>query len=233
MIQIHNWWLPDNEIHLKEKIEEQSVINRGFDYQTQQRDYAILLNKKFKRRNRFAVEIGGHVGLWAVDICNNFDFVEIFEPVEEFRKCLHRNLKDRNIDNYKIQPFALGSKEQQTHIDIDPENSGNTHINHNSKTVVDVKKLDNFNYDHVDFIKIDTEGYEYFVLKGAEKTIKKHKPTIVVEIKDKHLERFNSSSKEIHKFLKGLNYTLDNVVNSEYIYTHNDLEPRDYFKSNI
>lgn len=229
MIQIHNWWLPDNEIHLKEKIEEQSVINRGFDYQTQQRDYAILLNKKFKRRNRFAIEIGGHVGLWAVDICNNFEFVEIFEPVEEFRKCLLQNLKDRNIDNYKIQPFALGSKEHQAHIHIDPTRSGDTHINENSKTVIDVKKLDNFNYDHVDFIKIDTEGYEYYVLKGAEETLKKHNPMIVVEIKDKHLQRFNSSAKEIHNYLTSLNYTLDNVVNSEYIYIHNNLEPRIYF----
>jgi len=229
MIQIHNWWLPDNEIHLKEKIEEQSVINRGFDYQTQQRDYAILLNKKFKRRNRFAVEIGGHVGLWAVDICNNFDMVEIFEPVEEFRKCLRQNLKDRNIDNYKIQPFALGSKEHQTHIDIDPTNSGGTHISENSKTVIDVKKLDNFIYDHVDFIKIDTEGYEYHVLKGAEQTLKRHKPMIIVEIKDKHLQRFNSNPKQINDYLTSLNYILDNVVNSEYIYIHKDLEPRTYF----
>ena len=112
MIQIHNWWLPDNEIHLKEKIEEQSVINRGFDYQTQQRDYAILLNKKFKRRNRFAVEIGGHVGLWAVDICNNFDFVEIFEPVEEFRKCL-----------LSLVPFILSSKNSRLSTGFNDESS--------------------------------------------------------------------------------------------------------------
>jgi len=229
MIQIHNWWLPDNEIHLKEKIEEQSVINRGFDYQTQQRDYAILLNKKFKDRSRFAIEIGGHVGLWAVDICNNFDVVEIFEPVEEFRKCLVQNLKDRNIENYRLIPFALGSKEYQTHMDIDPTSTGDTHINENSKTVVDVKKLDSFNYKHIDFIKIDTEGYEYEVLKGAEQTLKKHKLMIVVEIKNKHLQRFKTSSKEIHNYLTSLNYTLDNVVNSEYIYIHNDLKPRSYF----
>ena len=230
MIQIHNWWLPDNEIHLKEKIEEQSVINRGFDYQTQQRDYAILLNKKFVRRNRFAVEIGGHVGLWAVDICKNFSRVEIFEPVEEFRKCLHKNLKDRNIDNYKIQPFALGSKEHQTHIKIDPTSTGDTHINENSKTVIDVKKLDNFNYDNVDFIKIDTEGYEYHVLKGAIKTLKKHKPMIVVEIKEKHLRRFNTSPEQIHEYLTSLDYILDNVVNSEYIYVHKSIEMRTYFE---
>jgi len=229
MIQIHNWWLPDNEIHLKEKIEEQSVINRGFDYQTQQRDYAILLNKKFKDRRRFAIEIGGHIGLWAADICNNFDVVEIFEPVEEFRKCLVQNLKDRNIENYRLQPFALGSEEHQTHIDIDPTSTGDTHINENSKTVINVKKLDNFDYKHIDFIKIDTEGYEYNVLKGAEQTLKKHKLMIVVEIKDKHLQRFNSNSKQIYDYLTSLNYTLDNVVNSEYIFIHNDLKPRSYF----
>jgi hypothetical protein len=35
--------------------------------------------------------------------------------------------------------------------------------------------------------------------------------------------------KQINDYLTSLNYTLDNVVNSEYIYIHNDLEPRTYF----
>ena len=52
---------------------------------------------------------------------------------------------------------------------------------------------------------------------------------IVVEIKDKHLQRFNSNSKQINDYLTSLNYTLDNVVNSEYIFIHNDLKPRSYF----
>ena len=52
-----------------------------------------------------------------------------------------------------------------------------------NKISVDVKKLDSFenffNGQQIDFIKIDTEGFEYEVLKGAEKIIKKHKPKFI------------------------------------------------------
>ena len=46
-----------------------------------------------------------------------------------------------------------------------------------------MKTLDSFDIDVVDFIKVDCEGYEYFVLRGGEKLIKRTKPLIVVEQK--------------------------------------------------
>ena len=56
----------------------------------------------------------------------------------------------------------------------------------------------------LDFIKIDTEGYEFQVIKGAKETIKKYKPILLVE-----LELRNSSKiviKKIFSLLKKLNY---------------------------
>ena len=44
-------------------------------------------------------------------------------------------------------------------------------------------RLDDLNIPPLDYIKIDCEGYELNVLKGAEQTIKKHKPIIVIEQK--------------------------------------------------
>ena len=46
-----------------------------------------------------------------------------------------------------------------------------------------MKKLDDFEYDNLDFVKIDVEGYENKVILGAENTLKKHKPIIIVEQK--------------------------------------------------
>ena len=46
MKKVFDWWLPDSDKHISEKLEEQSVINRGYDYQTQQRDYALSFSLK-------------------------------------------------------------------------------------------------------------------------------------------------------------------------------------------
>ena len=49
--------------------------------------------------------------------------------------------------------------------------------------VAPIRTLDEFEFDDVDFIKIDTEGYETFVIKGAMETLMRCKPVIVVEQK--------------------------------------------------
>ena len=47
--------------------------------------------------------------------------------------------------------------------------------------------LDDFNFNnHISFIKIDVEGHELEVLKGAKKTIKKFKPNMLIEIEERH-----------------------------------------------
>lgn len=44
-------------------------------------------------------------------------------------------------------------------------------------------RLDSLNLDPFDYVKIDCEGYEYNILLGAEQTIKKYRPVVVVEQK--------------------------------------------------
>lgn len=47
--------------------------------------------------------------------------------------------------------------------------------------VVNVRPLDSWNFHEVDFIKIDVEGWERKVVMGAEETIRRDKPVIVIE----------------------------------------------------
>ena len=46
-----------------------------------------------------------------------------------------------------------------------------------------MRTLDSFAVESVDFIKIDCEGYEDRVIEGASDTIKRCRPTIIVEQK--------------------------------------------------
>lgn len=65
-----------------------------------------------------------------------------------------------------------------------------------TKSKMKLKKYDTLNFKKkIDFIKIDVEGHDLFVLKGMKKSIDKFSPIILVEF---NTENFN----EIYKFLK-------------------------------
>lgn len=64
------------------------------------------------------------------------------------------------------------------------------------------KKIDN-----VDFIKIDVEGFEPKVIKGAQHTIRTFCPILYIEITEEWHGKYDTSSKEIFDFLTELGYT--------------------------
>jgi len=232
MKKVFDWWLPDSDKHISEKLEEQSVINRGYDYQTQQRDYALSFSLKYAGRSKVAIDIGGHVGLWSVDMANHFKQLIIFEPVKENKECLINNMADRGITNYRLHTCALGSKSGTIKLNTNDDNSGNPFVDlKNGTEEVQIKTLDMFGYSRVDFIKIDVEGFELEVLKGGEHTIKACKPIIILENKEKHYLRYGTNFKEIKAWLEDRNYKIENVINSEAIFVDKKLPTRIYFAS--
>ena len=62
------------------------------------------------------------------------------------------------------------------------------------------------NIEKVNFIKIDTEGCEYYVLKGAEETIKKYYPMILVECVQRRTVNFNLTPDDVIGLLKKYGY---------------------------
>tara|TARA_Y100000385_G_C12888106_1_gene548751 strand:+ start:121 stop:828 length:708 start_codon:yes stop_codon:yes gene_type:complete len=231
MKKVFDWWLPDSDKHIAEKLEEQSPVNRGFDYQTQQRDYALAFSLKYASRSKVALDIGAHVGLWAVDMANHFKELICFEPIKESRECLIKNMADRNITNYRIHKCALGSKSGTVKLNTNDDNSGNPFIDKNGDEEAQMKTLDMFGFAKIDLIKIDVEGFELEVLKGGEHTIKMCKPIIVLETKDKHYERYGTNFREILSWLEARNYKVENLINSEAIFVDKNLPTRTYFAS--
>lgn len=72
-------------------------------------------------------------------------------------------------------------------------------------TSVDVFVKEN-NLDKIDFIKIDAEGAEYSVLKGAKETIAAHHPKILLAMHPESIVNFGNSLVEIWDFIMDKNY---------------------------
>jgi FkbM family methyltransferase len=58
----------------------------------------------------------------------------------------------------------------------------------------------------VDAIKIDVEGAEYVVLKGAQQTLDRFRPMLLIEVVEHQLQAMGTSSAELKEFLRAHGY---------------------------
>ena len=130
-----------------------------------------------------AVDIGAHCGLWSRPLSKMFGRVTAFEPEPEHRACFFKNIGMG--ENVVLYDYALGDEDRFVTMKTGPNSSGDTivEIKHGDGPIAHMIKLDSLDLPRIDFLKIDCEGFEYFILQGAEQTIKKWRPTIIVEQK--------------------------------------------------
>ena len=200
MIESHGFWFPDYDDHFPRMLAK-SLKNDGVvRYQWRARDSAIAScdNK------RICIDIGANVGLWSCDLVKQFEKVIAFEPVAEFRECFKKNVVG---NNYIIEPVALGRTESLIEMNIVQGNTGHSHIDPISmgKGSIPLRTLDSYNYENIDLIKIDVEGFEEEILAGAMQTILRNKPVIVVE-KQKHEYKDAMTDKPSIKILESWGY---------------------------
>ena len=68
---------------------------------------------------------------------------------------------------------------------------------------VPTRRLDDYKLDAVGFIKIDVEGHELAVLRGASATIQRCHPSMLIEIEERY--KLNST-RDVYNFLAGFGY---------------------------
>ena len=73
---------------------------------------------------------------------------------------------------------------------------------------IEVRTLDSLLPNGYDFIKIDVQGYEKYVLEGSLNIINNHKPIIIIEIECHQLNRFGYGCDELFNLIKGLIFIL-------------------------
>ena len=198
MKNVKGWWLPDSDNHF-----EKYIADGG--YQTVHRTAILNHIKNHIKEFNNAIDVGSHVGFWSKDFTELFKHVYAFEPMNEVRECYIKNIVK---DNYTLYPYGLGSIEKKVKIQYDPNETGNTFITSKGNREIEVYPLDSFQFNKIDYIKIDAEGYEIEVCKGAVKLIERDKPFIHIEKKKKVMNKTGLTENIIYDFFNSINYII-------------------------
>jgi FkbM family methyltransferase len=149
------------------------------DYQRSKLNVALGFVKNFTT----AIDAGANYGIMSYNLHSKFSKIYAFEVDIPVRECLKKNVEKFQLDNVVVCDCGLSDKEELVSLNYF-KNTFSTHINKEVSGTNICKTLDSFELTDVGFIKLDCEGYEPYILKGAEQIIKKFKPVILMENKN-------------------------------------------------
>ena len=144
-----------------------------------------------------AFQAGGHCGVFPLELSKHFASVYTAEPEFDNWICLTRNCRAANVYPFRA---AVGDAHGWCTVNKpQPHNSGAHFVSMGGS--VPIIPIDSFELAACDLIALDVEGYEWYALKGAEKTLKRHRPTVIFEVK--HSQRFQRGRTDIVNLLGG------------------------------
>lgn len=127
-------------------------------------------------------DIGANIGYHTVAFATKAKHVYSFEPNRKNFELLLKNTKTFN--NVTLVNAAVSNKNGFISVgDFDLEvysNYGNVKVGEGGENVLCIKP-DSFSMNKPDFIKIDVEGHELFVLEGCRSILEKNKPVLYLE----------------------------------------------------
>ena len=148
-----------------------------------------------------AVDVGAYCGAWSYAFARHFGTVHTFEPFLEHCFIAKRNLVP--YANVMLHNVALLDRAGTGNMAHGGSKYNYLKLDEGSVTVA---TLDSYDLPACDLLKIDAEGADALVLQGAEQTIAKYSPVIIVEEKDSELRLFGLEPGAVNTLLTGWGY---------------------------
>ena len=159
------------------------------------------------RRN--SVDVGANKGAYTYFLSRLSAHVFAYEPNPKFMPIL------KPVVGPKVTVFeaALSDRtgEATLTIPINPKGESNNaaslvpakYAGEVKKITVAARRLDDAGHPNIGFIKVDVEGHEEAVIRGAERTLAEHRPTLLVEIETFHVDK---DIRETFELVRSLGY---------------------------
>lgn len=198
------WQILDNDQSFHTSVKRLRKQGKPGDillYQKDNLDRALELVKNWTT----AIDGGANYGLMSYHMNFKFQQVLAFEIDDTVRTCLETNMNTFLCSNVKIEPYGLGDTEKSVGLVRTSKSFGNFIDPDATSGDFPIRSIDSYNLDNVGFIKLDCEGYEPLIIQGAEQTIKRSFPVILMERKTL-VEKYNFGSHATEGLLQQWGY---------------------------
>lgn len=232
------WVIPDGDNYAR-YMRGCPVWNGRVCIQPELVSFVQFYNTITGRRLKTAVDVGSNIGALAYYFGNIFNHVWCFEPNPITYKASLLNLAV--LKNITMNNLAIGDHIGTTKLRVFPGCHGSNFVDPNENISmeynaarfggklpeyltkhyfeeVEIRTLDSYNIVDVDLIKVDVEGFEYSVIMGAEETIRKNKPTVVVEYHEPLHRKYFGDKKTPMSLLEDMGMAHINTLGRDYVW---------------
>ncbi len=189
--KVNGFFVPANDVHINDwKAGQPFTQNKCLQKFL---DYCENKNKKFN----YILDIGAWVGTWSVAMNKYCGRIVAFEPDPLHYECLIKNVPE-DVETHQL---AVGQQQKMISLSKDNFTQSKRVIGEGTIPMITV---DSLKMDDVDVIKIDVEGYEMEVLKGALETLKTTK-YLMIELNN-NTKKYGSNNIDVENYLKELGF---------------------------
>ena len=191
MIKINGFWVPENDVHLKDWQDGKSFT------QNKCLDRLIKHCQKEDIKFKKIIDVGAWVGTWTMSMLDYCEHAVAIEPDPMHYECLVKNLPS----DVQTHQCAIGNESKFVSLSDDNFTQARRVMGEGKIPMV---TIDSLNIKEVDLIKIDVEGYEMEVLRGAVDTLE-NADYLMIELNN-NSKKYGSSNLEIEKYLAKLGF---------------------------
>lgn len=171
----------------------------------------------FVKEDTVMLDIGANMGFYSIRVGQKASAGKIiaFEPDPGNFAVLQKNLALNKLTNVTTYNAALSDKKDTMRLYKHPFNVGDYRLYNDGdfSEYVDVPtlRLDDVVKERVDLIKIDVQGFEYFVLKGGASLLENYMPIVISEFWPRGLRNSGASPAEYLTMMNGLGYSVSKI----------------------
>ena len=217
IIKYKDWYVPEKDKPGK------NLIDKDFQC-TKVLPIALQYVTTFGR----AIDVGTWIGDSTLFLADRFDEVIGFEASKLTFDCCVKNLYERNVKNAFVNNIGLSNtigtkkfytRSKSTNSAWFSDNEPPKGLVTRAPVEIQTTTLDELMIENVDFIKIDVDSHEGFVIQGAMNWLEKEKPIIMIESKTISHNRQPASMPNPRILLHKLGYRMvAQIDKADYLY---------------
>ena len=189
--KINDFWVPSNDVHIEDwrsgqPFTQNKCLNKFLEYCESQ-----------KIKMKTVIDVGAWCGTWSKAMESYAKRIIAYEPDKLHFHCLEKNCTFNCVPRME----AVGSRMGVVSLTEDNFTQAKRIKDEGTITLV---TLDSTDYSDVDMIKIDVEGYEMEVLKGASKMLETVR-YLMIELNN-NSKKYGSNNIEIEKHIQSLGF---------------------------